>query len=924
MRRFYEKTDKWVERCIEQSTGLYCHWMPRRLGLTPVAGTPTVETMGQFLNDDLLRWQTWEEMRQMIAAKGWHKGSGRKMMEYEAQYKGREKPLWFRVWRPFAHWVNNCKETPRPTDVRMSFGWQSTGNNCSEEDLHRGRVLILEKQGRYFVAVMMKSGWWGWDIIQKRAIPSEEAYNRIILSKSGGCEWVPTSASMITELVMRKQMCLFELEADDVFKAATGDENRHEQFAHIARQFEFWYVRNERRADGDKFYLTWKLVFNPTKAKSELAEKSKPRVLEIMRERKYDWAKRTIDVTDPSEAMAAARWVAENDGCIVIPSEDDTALRYAVMRSLFFVTFPDRPVTAKGGLLNGYQLPGRMVIRARGILRADGTKVLGERHDKDCERLNAAGTERIVSELFSRACAVVLERNEGETVPMDCPKAAKPCAGMTVTASTVGEILETCGGRGILQTAAERFGLLRKGRMVLVNGGTLWMPDTSIGVCFEKLLGLTGRKWKPKRLVQTSPIRSLADSVFWKRDTLDLDLPITRLWREGKKLGAWIKDRVWIIRDNGMWYLTALPRFNNPRNTLPYTGSGVEVKAYFFAGDGTRRRSGMCLKTDSFEWNGMMRLAREGRLYVYRIDTGAYGDLLDAIYSDRNTAPCNVIASVRSFTDKQLTLRVTISANTKQDGRKLSGREWNAYCDAFPEERSREKVLWPTADGSDSPDALRDAIRRVIDTDGILMTDKPHMEAALKATTGVLHPHPSTKSSIPLFQLKDRVFWDDGSGERKGCSRQKVKGKTLVEVYGEGFMKEALPEFTSLIAADHIGNAKTKDYLWEKDGISTKGSEPLIERELRRVLCSGTMGWRRQLIRPAHEVAVGIWMAGLAPAPTNAPKTRHSAPVAAPEPDAAPPPAPARESRLAALNALFAEGLVTQAEYDAKKAEILK
>ena len=58
--------------------------------------------------------------------------------------------------------------------------------------------------------------------------------------------------------------------------------------------------------------------------------------------------------------------------------------------------------------------------------------------------------------------------------------------------------------------------------------------------------------------------------------------------------------------------------------------------------------------------------------------------------------------------------------------------------------------------------------------------------------------------------LKDRAFWDDGSGERKGCSRQKVKGKT-------------------------------KDYLWEKDGISTKGSEPLIERELRRVLCSGTM-----------------------------------------------------------------------------------
>lgn len=642
-----------------------------------------------------------------------------------------------------------------------------------------------------------------------------------------------------------------------------------------------------------------------------------------MLERKHSWAKRTIDVADPSEAEAAARWVVENDGCIVLPSKDDTTLRFAVMRSLFFVTFPDRPITAKGGLLNGYQLPGRMVVRARGNIRADCVDKIIAFREETSVRMNAEGTERIVNELFRRACAVVLERNEGETVPMDCPEVAKPSAGMMVSAATVGEILESSGGRGILQAAAEKFGLLRKGRMVLVNGGTLWMPDTSIGVCFEKRLGLTGSKYKPRRLVQTTPIRALSESVFWKRDTLDFDLPLVRQWRRGKELGAWIKDRVWIVRDNGMWFLVALPKFNNTNKTLPYTGSGVEVKAYSFAGDGTRSRMGMYLKSESFEWNGMMKLAQEGRLYVYRIEVGASRDLLDAIYSERNTAPCDIFATVRSFTDTQLTLRVTISANTKQDGRKLAGREWNAYCDAFPEERHREKILWPTATGNDAEDTLRDAVRRVIETDGVLMTDKPHMEAALKATTAVLQSHSSTSASIPLFQLKDRVFWDDGSGERKTGGRQKNKGKTLVDVYGEGFVRDAVVEFSSLIAANHIGNAKTRDFLCEENGISIEDSERLIERELRRVICSGTMGWRRQLIRPAHEVAVGIWMAGLDPVSVEHPPMRQNAPVAAPKPKAAPSPTPAQAKRLATLDALLAEGLVTQAEYDAKRIEIL-
>ena len=68
---------------------------------------------------------------------------------------------------------------------------------------------------------------------------------------------------------------------------------------------------------------------------------------------------------------------------------------------------------------------------------------------------------------------------------------------------------------------------------------------------------------------------------------------------------------------------------------------------------------------------------------------------------------------------------------------------------------------------------------------------------------------------------------------------------------------------------------------------------------------------------------MGVWMAGLDPASVERPQPRQKAPVRAPKPKAAPLPTPAKAKRLATLHALLAEGLVTQAEYDAKKAEIL-
>ena len=67
---------------------------------------------------------------------------------------------------------------------------------------------------------------------------------------------------------------------------------------------------------------------------------------------------------------------------------------------------------------------------------------------------------------------------------------------------------------------------------------------------------------------------------------------------------------------------------------------------------------------------------------------------------------------------------------------------------------------------------------------------------------------------------------------------------------------------------------------------------------------------------------MGVWMAGPDPAPVERAQPRQKAPVRAPKPKVALP-TPAQAKRLATLDALLAEGLVTQAEYDAKKAEIL-
>ena len=61
-------------------------------------------------------------------------------------------------------------------------------------------------------------------------------------------------------------------------------------------------------------------------------------------------------------------------------------------------------------------------------------------------------------------------------------------------------------------------------------------------------------------------------------------------------------------------------------------------------------------------------------------------------------------------------------------------------------------------------------------------------------------------------------------------------------------------------------DAKTpKDFKLEEPIRVTDDFKEAVAREFRRIAYTGTMGWRQKLNRPAHEVAVGIWLARLAP-----------------------------------------------------------
>ncbi len=905
-----EKTDRFLEiRSPEKAVGLWSCHADFSTTLRPVE--PTRTTLGKFFNYDLERFETHAEALEMMRAKGWKKTPSRKLKEFAAQYLGEKfdengkgewaaVPRWFRAWRNFATWLADSKTAKPYTDVRLSFGSPMTGFDCSAKRHRTSRVIFLRKNGRKFVAVMMKEGWHGWQIIEKPAY-GPEPYERLILSGAKGAVWRTTDADMITELVRDKMMCLFEMEDDAMFDALTDERNREENLGAISRDFEF-YVHDPNGA-GERFYMTWSATFNPRKRRYEAGDRQKPRLVETRAEVGKGWIGRRIEVADPAKAAEAARWVVENNGCVVLPENSKDELRVAVMRALFYITFPEREIDAPGGLLRGYQLPGRMVQFATKKIRYDGSKAIVE----DVRQKSKSAIERkrrlVVDTLLGRAANAVAVRNG-----LDREEALKR--------------IERVGGRAVIETAAWRWGFMDGNAITLFavtpQAGSLKLPDLSLALGFEHRLGLDGGKATAGKLVQTAQITPLRDSVDTMRFCREVKIKAKRVsaprrGTEGDRV-AYSADTVRIMRDEGNYYLLAIPkyaRYKYGRDLLFAPGSeSVAVHTYrCVAEGGTRARDRSRMEEEQLDFNKITGLARDGRVYLYSLDVGGDRWLFDAVYSTENKSPCRIVPTIPQLfqlgsaaktcpsrkqngmniiTDVPVDDEVAVAKimfvfnpTVPRDGRKRGGRSWKAYCDAHPGDAGREAVVWPTGEATEK--TLRESTLRVVEADGVLLTDESHLDAALDGMGYVVtqtdDPH-GIGGVYRGYIISDRVFkssdgrteWraaaksdakPDGKAQEKE-KRLQMSGKPLCGVLSPKVAAEAEKEFSKLIEAEVLSDKKTaRFFTLEAPIVIGKEFKDMVSREFRRVVYTGTMGWRKQLVRPSHEVALGIWLARL-------------------------------------------------------------
>ena len=643
-----------------------------------------------------------------------------------------------------------------------------------------------------------------------------------------------------------------------------------------------------------------------------------------------------------------------------------------MVRSLFYITFPERAIDEPGGLLRGYQLPGRMVQFATKQIRYDGGKDIVERLRKKSQDAVDRKRALVVDTLLGRAARIVAERNGIEK-----DEALRR--------------IEGAGGRAVIETAAWRWGFMEGNALSLFNANpqarSLKLPNLSLAIGFEHRLGLDGGKATVGKLVQTARIISLEESLDALRFCKDVKIEAKRVFtpRRGaeKHKVMYAGDSLRIIRDEGRYFLLAIPKFAQyqyERDLLftPGEEKSVAVQAYRCVSDeGMRSRHDNHVEEEQFDFNKIMNLARDGRVYFYSLDVKDARWLFDATYTLANKRPCRFIPTVPQLfmpgsplktchpyrqngvylvTDvpadtETIEVRMMFTANpqVRRDGRKYEGRSWKSYCDAYPDDAGREAVLWPT--GEATAESLKNATRRVVEADGILLTDAEHLPAALEGMGYVI-----TQTSAPYapggiyhgYMLADRVFkstdgrveWREATGfkhkaEPEGkfdrhkyteAKRKENMGKPLVEVLSERIGREAEAAFSERIEAEVLADKKTaKFFTLEAPIVIGDEFKAMVAREFRRVAYTGTMGWRQQLIRPAHEVALGIWLARLQPDPSlpERAQTRQNAPVAAPAAKPEPSPTPAQRKRLAALDALLEESLVTQDEYDAKRREIL-
>lgn len=905
-----EKTDRFLEiRSPEKAVGLWSCHADFSTTLRPVE--PTRTTLGKFFNYDLERFETHAEALEMMRAKGWKKTPSRKLKEFAAQYLGEKfdengkgewaaVPRWFRAWRNFATWLADSKTAKPYTDVRLSFGSPMTGVDCSAKRHRTSRVIFLRKNGRKFVAVMLKEGWYGWQIIEKPAY-GPEPYERLILSGAKGAVWRTTDADMITELVRDKMMCLFEMEDDAMFDALTDERNREENLGAISRDFEF-YVHDPNGA-GERFYMTWSATFNPRKRRYEAGDRQKPRLVETRAEVGKGWIGRRIEVADPAKAAEAARWVVENNGCVVLPENSKDELRTAVMRALFYITFPEREIDAPGGLLRGYQLPGRMVQFATKKIRYDGSKAIVE----DVRQKSKSAIERkrrlVVDTLLGRAANAVAVRNG-----LDREEALKR--------------IERVGGRAVIETAAWRWGFMDGNAITLFavtpQAGSLKLPDLSLALGFEHRLGLDGGKATAGKLVQTAQITPLRDSVDTMRFCREVKIKAKRVsaprrGTEGDRV-AYSADTVRIMRDEGNYYLLAIPkyaRYKYGRDLLFAPGSeSVAVHTYrCVAEGGTRARDRSRMEEEQLDFNKITGLARDGRVYLYSLDVGGDRWLFDAVYSTENKSPCRIVPTIPQLfqlgsaaktcpsrkqngmniiTDVPVDDEVAVAKimfvfnpTVPRDGRKRGGRSWKAYCDAHPGDAGREAVVWPTGEATEK--TLRESTLRVVEADGVLLTDESHLDAAIDGMGYVVtqtdDPH-GIGGVYRGYIISDRVFklsdgrdeWraavkgdtkPDGKAQEKE-KRLQMSGNPLCEVLSPKVAAEAEKEFSKLIEAEVLSDKKTaRFFTLEAPIVIGKEFKDMVSREFRRVVYTGTMGWRKQLVRPSHEVALGIWLARL-------------------------------------------------------------
>ena len=879
-----QTTTKYLEIADpKDAVGLWSHRASYMTPLNPVGNT--LKTLGHTLAEDISRWESYDEMKAAMDAKGWKKSASRRLREYAAQYLGevvyesgeREwlvAPRWFRAWSRFARWIDGVQTAPRPDYVRMSFGFATAGLNCNERNLRTGRTFFLRNaDGRNFVAVMAvpasDPAWASWLLIENsNRLAGRECYRRLVVDPRGECRWTELDAALVSELVAEKKLCLFELAPDPVFDAVTDPElNPSEQYAHISTDFVFCAYPCK---DAFTFALRWGVTYNPGRTRYENVDKNTILTLDIARERRKPWAKRPVEVRDCADAEKTAREVVLANGCALLPNDASDELRHAVMRALFFVTFPDRRPDEIGGLLRGYQLPGRMVRNVGKGLRGDNAAQIVERVREMGKARADARRQLVIDTLLARTAGALAARNG-----LDEKDALRR--------------IESAGGRATLVAAAERLGMMDGNALALFTpkpgAGSLKLPDLSLAFAFELRLGLDGSRGESSApLVQATRVRPLDETPGSMRHAVAVVASATRMWkpmrgREDMPLEVSPKHSPRILREDGRYYLLAVPRqagaFRYDRDLAYETGGkrkSVPVSAYSFrSSKGERSRESVELVVETFDWQKVSRMARDGRMMLYALDFGKDRRWADAAYLPTNAAPCTFSTTVPKIehggtsaapraSDEKASVRLTfvINPTVRRDNRKWGIRSLAAYLDAYPEEQARPRVTFNPASPEDS--AL-EAVRK----DALLVARREDADAALKAMGYIIVPGRDLREPGGLYNgymLLDRVFVDDAPNAAR--NRDRRKGKMLAEVVQPGRVAALERHFTALIEADGIADKKSaRRFKLERPLKVTPELAPAVAREFRRVVYTGTMDARRQLIRPAHEVAIGIWLATL-------------------------------------------------------------